>query len=553
MYLFRFVFSSLLIHVTVSKIAHNITVPSDNISNVSSIVGVIGKGVDKDLWRGIYLGDEDLETEHSHDEAAVIDLPHEEPPPPEHNHNEDENEEGDGDSDVSEERNPEDFINRPKDMQQVNSGEPHRPEPIVSVISSAFNNRKTFSCPKIKTDLLTGTSIGDLSPEDIGIIASMGDALATGVGLWPQTDIEFRGAAFPIGGDATIDGLVTVPNILREFNPSLAGVSHGMGTREQLPEHQLSVARTGATSVDMPEQANELVRRLGRLHEVNFKEHWVMIIITIGSEEVCSSCSGPSYADLEKTIKILSLGIPKAFVVMIGPIHVSSAYKQKANLLKSRCQCSKDQSEEFMVNLSNNWTMTFTELQNFADNNAFGRPTFGVLALPMLTITSRFPYSLFINNKPLLNRRGHNYATKWLWNRLIAGDKYNLSSAVLSQDSYFCPSTGCPYFRTTANSRSCQLLSLNEAQDLELTLGSRGKVVKMPRRTRKKLYTIAVSVVCIAFFVVFAFGTVFYQSSKRARHGRFELVDEVQKKFEAAQEEEEKALLSRHNTKVEEV
>jgi hypothetical protein len=90
---------------------------------------------------------------------------------------------------------------------------------------------------------VTGTSTGDLSPEDIGIIAAMGDSLATGAGLWPRTDIEFRGAAFPIGGDATIDGLVTVPNILREFmsNSNLYGVSHGMGSREQLSPEDIGI------------------------------------------------------------------------------------------------------------------------------------------------------------------------------------------------------------------------------------------------------------------------------------------------------------------------
>jgi hypothetical protein len=34
-----------------------------------------------------------------------------------------------------------------------------------------------------------------------------------------------------------------------------------------------------------------------------------------------------------------------------------------------------------------------------------------------------------------------------LWNRLIAGPRYNLSKAILSQDAYFCPAVDCPYFR----------------------------------------------------------------------------------------------------------
>lgn len=48
----------------------------------------------------------------------------------------------------------------------------------VSVIHDSFISRKTFSCPKIKNDFVTGTDTGDLSPEDIGIIAAMGDSLA---------------------------------------------------------------------------------------------------------------------------------------------------------------------------------------------------------------------------------------------------------------------------------------------------------------------------------------------------------------------------------------
>ncbi|VDM67516.1 unnamed protein product [Strongylus vulgaris] len=386
--------------------------------------------------------------------------------------------------------------------------------------------RKTFACPKIKSDLKTGTSIGDLSPEDISIIASMGDALATGLGLWPKTTIEFRGAAFPSGGDATIDGLVTIPNILREFNNHLVGVSHGMGTRDQLPETQLSVAESGATTDKMPEQARELVRRLKNLVEVDYTQHWIMVIATIGTEEiekkkrrsllfsfivlvllllpiskyepsvkVCSRCTSPNVGALIEAIDILQAHLPRAFVVLLGPIHVSFPTKLKGNLLKSRCECSRDASNAFMENLSADWKKAFEELQEHVDRSPFRPSTFGLLAIPELTITSRYPYGLFIPNKPLLNRRGstcstltyfayretslgHNYATKWLWNRLIAGENYNLSAAVLSQDAYFCPSIGCPYFRNTANAHGCQLLSLSEAKEKELLLGGDGKVLK---------------------------------------------------------------------------
>ncbi|KAK6026250.1 hypothetical protein OSTOST_07829 [Ostertagia ostertagi] len=495
------------------------------------------------LSRGSYIGEQNPEyeyeepvnkTNHSHADGE----------------HEDDSEIDQGDSEISEERSEDRGVflgdNR-GGLKQVRPDQ-RRIAPVV-VIESAFNNRKSFACPKIKSDLKTGTSIGDLSPEDITIIASMGDALATGMGLWPKTNIEFRGAAFPIGGDATIDGLITIPNILREFNNHLIGVSHGMGTRDQLPETQLSVAESGATTDKMPEQARELVRRLRNLVQVNYRDHWTMVIVTIGTEEVCSRCTSPNVTALTEAIDILQKNLPRGFIVLLGPIHVSFPHELKGNLLKSRCECSREASNTLMERLSADWKKAFEDLQEHVDKNPFRASTFGILAIPELTITSRYPYGLFIPNKPLLNRRGHNYATKWLWNRLIAGENYNLSAAVLSQDAYFCPSIGCPYFRNTANIHGCQLLSLSEAKEKELHLGVDGKVLKTKRRTPERLYTIAVCIVGIAFFVVCTLGTVFYQKSKQGEHGRFEIVDEVQKKFEEAQKEEEKALLTKQVTR----
>lgn len=65
------------------------------------------------------------------------------------------------------------------------------------------------------------------------------------------------------------------------------GVSHGMGS--DLPDHQLNVAQTGATTSDLLDQAKDLVRKVTKLTEVDFRNEWIMIIITIGTEEVAFS------------------------------------------------------------------------------------------------------------------------------------------------------------------------------------------------------------------------------------------------------------------------
>ena len=48
----------------------------------------------------------------------------------------------------------------------------------TSYIEEAFHNRRPFTCPLVKQLLATGNSGADLSPDDIDIVAAMGDALS---------------------------------------------------------------------------------------------------------------------------------------------------------------------------------------------------------------------------------------------------------------------------------------------------------------------------------------------------------------------------------------
>lgn len=87
-------------------------------------------------------------------------------------------------------RNPEDLINSELSPAKLEDAEQQRPDEVVSIIEAGFNNRKSFSCPKTKVDIVTGTSTANLNPEDIGFIAAMGDSMATGTGLWPRFSLN---------------------------------------------------------------------------------------------------------------------------------------------------------------------------------------------------------------------------------------------------------------------------------------------------------------------------------------------------------------------------
>lgn len=79
---------------------------------------------------------------------------------------------------------------------------------------------------------IKATSVHKLTPHDIDIVAAMGDSLTAGFGACAYTLIdlfvECRGISWSIGGDDDIRKLITLPNILKEYNPNLKGYAVGI-------------------------------------------------------------------------------------------------------------------------------------------------------------------------------------------------------------------------------------------------------------------------------------------------------------------------------------
>ncbi|PIO60452.1 hypothetical protein TELCIR_18049 [Teladorsagia circumcincta] len=67
---------------------------------------------------------------------------------------------------------------------------------------------------------------------DIKVFAALGDSLSAGNGANARGPLgllkEFRGVSF-VGGDMTLEEHITIPNVLRKFNPNLFGYSTGTG------------------------------------------------------------------------------------------------------------------------------------------------------------------------------------------------------------------------------------------------------------------------------------------------------------------------------------
>lgn len=95
-----------------------------------------------------------------------------------------------------------------------------------------FPDEHEFFCdvngPGARSDTVP-TSVHQLRPGDIDIVGAIGDSLTAGNGALAtnilQVLIENKGVSWSIGGQGTWQRFLTLPNILKVFNPKLYGFS----------------------------------------------------------------------------------------------------------------------------------------------------------------------------------------------------------------------------------------------------------------------------------------------------------------------------------------
>lgn len=128
---------------------------------------------------------------------------------------------------------------------------------------------------------------------------------------------------FP-GGQGTWREFLTVPNILKEFNPNITGYSTGTG--EFLSwNSQMNVAYPVAADADALHQAKILVRKMKQDPKINYNEDWKMVTVFFGANDICSGqCFGPAQASpamharkLMQALDYLQENMPRTFVNLI--------------------------------------------------------------------------------------------------------------------------------------------------------------------------------------------------------------------------------------------
>ncbi|KPJ19265.1 Tubulin alpha chain [Papilio machaon] len=140
-------------------------------------------------------------------------------------------------------------------------------------------------------------SVHRLRPGDIDVVAAIGDSLVAGSGALEEfalgAIVEYRGVSWCAGGDSTWREFLTLPNILKEYNPGLRG--YATGTGEWLARNaRLNVAFPVTSDEVAYKKAKILVARMRASPDIDMERDWKMVTVFIGANDLCSaSCLSP--------------------------------------------------------------------------------------------------------------------------------------------------------------------------------------------------------------------------------------------------------------------
>ncbi|XP_026116893.1 phospholipase B1, membrane-associated-like [Carassius auratus] len=327
------------------------------------------------------------------------------------------------------------------------------------------------------------TSVHALRPADIKVVAAMGDSLtaANGVGAAQNNLLgvltQYRGLSWSIGGDENLTTITTLPNILREFNPSLTGYSLGKGS-ENSERSFLNQAVPGAKSDDMVTQAHAVIKRMKDDKGIDFQNDWKIITVFIGGNDMCAHCSDTRYYSPDNIVKYIREGldilhneVPRALVNLVEVLDLMPLRRLHQDptlgcptwLVNMLCRCvlkPKDESHEFqkLQEFNQAYQRGMSELVESGrydthDNfTVVIQPFFRNVFLPVLE-DGRPDRSYFSPDCFHLSQKAHTHMARALWNNLMEplGNKTN-SEDFNPAVPLKCPEKLSPYLRTYHNS-----------------------------------------------------------------------------------------------------
>ncbi|XP_041109783.1 phospholipase B1, membrane-associated-like [Polyodon spathula] len=321
------------------------------------------------------------------------------------------------------------------------------------------------------------TSAHKLRPADVKVVAALGDSITTGYGAQANNLVslptEWRGVSWSIGGNDNLDTVTTLPNILKQFNPSLIGFSTGTGKTN----NGFNMAVGGAKAIDLPEQANRLVQALRDSQDVDFQNDWKLVTVFIGGNDLCSYCNDREHYSVENymryiqdSLDILYREVPRAFVNLVMMLQIEGLRRIKSHTLgctllqTNLCPCSLVPGEDSLeLSELKKINREYQEvIESLVSSGRYdGRQDFTVVVQPFfrnsiipLTIDGKPDLDFFSVDCFHFKERGQAEMSIELWNNMLepVGQKHTFNNFTHDRSKLKCPSQERPYFFTRMNS-----------------------------------------------------------------------------------------------------
>ncbi|EFP08247.1 hypothetical protein CRE_16883 [Caenorhabditis remanei] len=330
------------------------------------------------------------------------------------------------------------------------------------------------------------TSAHSVRFSDIKIIGALGDSLtaANGAGA-PKGDplaviLQYRGLAFQIGGDSSLDEHVTVANVMKKFCPNIMGYSTGIGSANVWEVSKLNQAVPGAQAADIITQARALVQIMNSHKDIDIKNDWKLINVFIGANDMCRYCEEKENGVHSKAnwkqnvitaIQILKDNLPRTIVSMTGMFDMRMLRQIDHDkyfcdgLHVFECPCEKktsftndDVSQACHLYMDAQQEIQDSGMFDTTDDFTFVlQPFFNGITIPPLKPDGEVNLDWFAPDCFHFSRLGHANVAKHLWNNIVQpvgskNHKVDLSDPTIPLN---CPDTSCPFIRTTKNSVDC--------------------------------------------------------------------------------------------------
>ncbi|CAL8317188.1 unnamed protein product [Merluccius merluccius] len=344
------------------------------------------------------------------------------------------------------------------------------PEPIK-------NWGSNFSCVDISPSALVPTSVHKLRPGDIKVVAALGDSSTAASGAKAksllQLNTQYKGVSWSIGGEATLETVTTLPNILRKFNPNLEGFSKGQFAKQK----GFNMAVPGAKTSDIPDQIQALIKAMKENKKVDFDNDWKLVTIFVGGNDLCNYCtdqdtlSAKNYShNLEISLDMLYTQMPRAMVnlveiVQIDPLRTAKKNDLACSLMQSSgCPCLmnvEENSPELQTIKRINREYQAESRYLISRDLYGGREDFTVVLQPYLR-NSFIPYigvgqadlSFFSVDCFHISEKAHAEMAIALWNNMLepVGQKQDYNNFTYDRTKVRCPSMAHPFIFTNLNS-----------------------------------------------------------------------------------------------------